>query len=118
MMDSKGRETVETLRSALRSGETIEIAGYDVSPRLAEQLSRVKLAASLGPMLGAVHWIEIVRGEGDGVSQPSAAVIADSQRKQVSIDASVVRGEPFWSSTEIVENPELVERTVEILAAA
>jgi exosortase A-associated hydrolase 2 len=111
------RETVNDLRSRLGAGETLEVAGYDVSPQLAAQLAATKLGATLCAELGSIHWIEVVRGEDGAVSKASGAAIEEARRKQIAIATSVVRGEPFWSSTEIVENLALIERTVEFLAA-
>jgi exosortase A-associated hydrolase 2 len=118
MMQKDGKETIAGLRARLKSGQSVEVAGYDVSGRLAEQLDRVDLGQTLGANLGAVRWVEVVRSAD---APPPAAATASVERARAggaSVELHTVLGEPFWSSVEIVRNPTLVADAVNALGAA
>jgi exosortase A-associated hydrolase 2 len=118
MMQKEGKETIAGLRAKLKSGQSVEVAGYDMSGRLAEQLDRVDLGQTLGANLGAVRWVEVVRSAD---APPPAAATASVERARASgasVELHTVLGEPFWSSVEIVRNPTLVADAVNALGAA
>jgi exosortase A-associated hydrolase 2 len=118
MMQKDGKETIAGLRAKLQAGEAVEVAGYDVTGRLAEQLDRVDLGRTLNANLGAVRWIEVVRSAD---APPPAAATASVERARTagaSVELHTVVGEPFWSSVEIVRNPTLVADAVNALGAA
>jgi exosortase A-associated hydrolase 2 len=114
LMESGHRASAEELRKRLQAGETLEIAGYEVSPPLATQIAQVKLAAELDANLGAVDWIEIVRADDQPLAQNSQDVIGEAQGRGITIHPCTVKAEPFWSSTEIVLSPVLVNRTINL----
>lgn len=111
-------ETVAGLRARLESEGTLEIAGYELSARLAAQIERAQLAASIGPQLGSLCWIETVRGAGDPMPEAAARAMREATMRGASVAASTVTGEPYWSSVEIVRIPGLVERTVSAFAGS
>jgi exosortase A-associated hydrolase 2 len=117
LMGGDRRESTQDLLSRFRSGETLEIAGYEVSPALAHELDKMNAVASLSPNLGTVHWIEVMRAEDGALSESARSAISKATERRVEIVPSTHSGEPFWSSTEIVTIPTLVERSVDILAA-
>jgi exosortase A-associated hydrolase 2 len=117
LMDDQ-RETVAEMNQRLAAGELLEVAGYALSAQLAQDLRRVSLNAVLGLHAGQVSWFEVSPDEKAGLQPPSAACISDARSKGVNIDAALIRGAPFWSSTEIVQIPQLVSRTIAVLAAA
>jgi exosortase A-associated hydrolase 2 len=117
LMDDQ-RETVAEIKQRLAAGELLEVAGYALSAQLAEDLRRVGLSAMLGPHAGQVSWFEVLPDETAGFPPLSAACISEARSKGVNINATVISGDPFWSSTEIVQIPQLVSRTIAALAAA
>jgi exosortase A-associated hydrolase 2 len=112
------RESVEELNQRLRSGEIIEVAGYEVSPLLAAGLERARLNESLSAGLGRLHWMEVVREEGQALAPASFDVVEAARGAGLTVETLTVKGEPFWSSTEIVEIPRLIAHTVSALDAA
>jgi exosortase A-associated hydrolase 2 len=117
MMSPEGAESIGQLKQQLQDRGRLEVAGYELSARLAADIEGVRLDAALCPQLGTIHWLEVVRDAG---SELPGAVHAAVQRAQESghrVVADGVTGEPFWSSTEIVLNPALIERTVQALAS-
>lgn len=118
MMEGDSKETVAALRARLGSGEPIEVAGYEISGTLAQQLDRRQLQATIGSHLGEVHWMEVVRSAGAELPKPSSAAIEAARAAGRTVTAHPIVGEPYWSSTEIVCIPDLVQRTVLALSDA
>jgi exosortase A-associated hydrolase 2 len=112
-----GAETVAQLRQRLKDGEQLEIAGYDLSPRLAAQLAQLRLAALITPALGSLAWFEVVRADGAPLPEPSQHCIEAARQAGVAVAPRAVAGEPFWSSTEIVTIPALVALTADALGS-
>jgi hypothetical protein len=77
----------------------------------------MQLSGNLGAQLGELHWIEITRAADEPVSQAARELIGEALERNRAIESSTVPGQSFWSSTETVWVPALIERTVEILAA-
>jgi exosortase A-associated hydrolase 2 len=118
MAGTKERESVADIRAQLRAGSVIEVAGYDLSPRLAEQLEGVRLKELIGPKLGVLHWMEVVRSADSTLPDASRQAIEMLRESGMSLHTDTVCGEPFWASTELVRVPDLIERTVRTLAPA
>ena len=103
----------EELRAQLAAGRPLEIAGYELAPELAFAIERLDLA-SLAPQNVPARWFE-VNAEGKPTPVLRRAAQAWSAAG-VEVDLQAVRGEPFWSSVEISECPELVAATSDALA--
>lgn len=116
MMDRK--ETVAGLRERIRGGENLEVAGYEVSQQLLSQLDSARLLPLLSDRLGHLHWMEIVRGDEAHLPGQTNQVAETARLALRELETHAVFGEPYWSSTEIVRLPALVERTIVALAAA
>ncbi len=117
MMGGKG-ESAAALRARLAGGEPLEVSGYLLSPRLAEQVAALRLTDVAGIALGHVHWMEVVRAAGSAIGADSQRAVDSLRAGGLSVDTCTVQSEPFWSSTEIVTVPELISRTVNALVAA
>ncbi|MGH8179157.1 MAG: hydrolase 2, exosortase A system-associated [Steroidobacter sp.] len=117
MMQKNGKDTIAGLRARLKNGETVEVAGYEVAGRLAEQLDRVHLPTVMSANLGAVQWIEVVRSADAAPPTPSLNAIEQARANGVTVGLQALEGEPFWSSVEIVRNPALVAETARTLGA-
>jgi exosortase A-associated hydrolase 2 len=113
--DSK--ETVAALRTRLKSGELLEVAGYEISGTLADQLDAAELQPFLKSHLGEVHWMEAVRSADTALSGPSTTAIDAARASGLAVTAHSVMGEPFWSATEIVCLDEMVARTADVLGS-
>lgn len=105
----------KALRSALASGASVEIAGYDVHPALLEGAERVELGR-LPPPKCAIVWRETGSAEPATVS-PAAANAANAWRRLgADVDVAAVSGPPFWMTQEIAEAPALVASTCRAIA--
>lgn len=113
--DSK--ETVAALRTRLKSGELLEVAGYEISGTLSDQLDAAELRPFLRSHLGEVHWMEAVRSADTALPVPSTTAIDAARATGLAVTPHSVMGEPFWSSTEIVCLEPMVARTADVLGS-
>ena len=109
---SGGGVTTKDLRARLAAGETLEIAGYALNPRLARGLDGLTLQAC--PVKTRVHWLEVLAEEGRSIPPGSRRVIDAWTRTQAEITAIAVAGEQFWRTQEITECPELLAATTKL----
>lgn len=116
MMGGDSKETVAMLRSRLKSGERLEVAGYEIGGALADQLDAAELQRFLGAHLGAVHWMEAVRSADAELPVPSVKALEAARAAGIETTSHAIAGEPFWSSTEIVCLDAMVARTADVLA--
>jgi hypothetical protein len=111
--DEGERTDTRALHAQLECGDSLEIAGYTVSPALAAGLAQAQLAPPR-PGNRAV-WLDVVPGAD---SQPSVAGTArvDAWRAAGwSVHPTLVVGAPFWQTQEISEGTELVAATTAAL---
>lgn len=102
------------MRDALAAGETLEIAGYELSPALAASIDRLKLS-ELGVKNVPIHWLEILT-EASAQLPPAAARIADGWKEQgVELHTHLLVGDKFWMSQEITDCPALLSATTSTL---
>jgi exosortase A-associated hydrolase 2 len=118
MMDQDRKESTADLRAKFARGEIVQVSGYAIAPRLAAQLDAVRLTELIGPHLGQVHWMEVVRSADTPPPVPATKAIDAARAAGLQVTLEAVAGEPFWSSVEIVRIPQLIERTVALLEAA
>lgn len=111
------KETVSGLRELLGAGATVEVAGYELARRLVDQIDGARLLDALGPKLGQLHWVELMRDAELALPNQSVQAVAVARELIPSVTTDAMAGEPFWSSTEIVRLPALVDRTISALVA-
>jgi len=111
-------ETTASLRARLAQGETLEIAGYDVTPGLAADIDALRLEP-LGTACGAkVTWLEVVAAEDRPIPPGGARLIESWRANGVALDARPVAGDPFWTLLETTLAPRVIDATVAIIAEA
>ena len=103
---------VSALKQALARGETVEIAGYALSPALADGLAQATL--SVPPAGTRVIWLEVAGG--GELTLPSATRIEQWRAAGVNVTAQACDGAPFWQTQEIEESELLLAATTEALA--
>ncbi len=113
---ARDREAMQSLRSRLSAGQSMEVGGYELSPRLANGLERAELALRDGT--ARVAWLEVSSAEPPSLAPASLARIAGLKPGAVHIEARAVAGPAFWQTVEIEECDALVGATVEALSAA
>lgn len=94
----------------LRSGRSVEVGGYALSPALASGLESAKFELP-EPFAGRVVWLEVSTAQPPEMPPSSArAVEALTARGRV-VESEVLNGPPFWLTQEIEECELLLERT-------
>lgn len=107
----------KVLREALRAGQTLEVAGYDLTPALADEIEALD-AASLTVIGCPVHWVEAVPAEGRPLSPAGAKVTAAWEQRGVDLRIHLVTCPPFWATQEITECAALLATTSSIFNGA
>lgn len=111
----KPESGVQELRSVLDAGKSLEIAGYEISPRLAKAIAGINLER-LGPVGSRAHWLEVSPRPVATLS-PAAQRVAESwHARGVLLNAQHVLGEAFWSTQEISECPALLAASSNVVA--
>ncbi len=114
LLGGGAKDTLGALRKDLADGRTIEVAGYALSPALAQGLEH----ATLAPAARAVRlaWLELSPREDADLS--AAAIAGKGQWEQAgcNVRCELVRGPAFWQTTEIEDAPALVGATLAALA--
>ena len=110
----RAKGVTEQLKQQLSAGQAVEIAGYTVSPDLADGLQNAELQPPV-ECSGRVAWLELSTREDTTIAPVSQKCIAQWRVAGFTVDAKVVRGPGFWQTTEIEEAPELLEATVAVL---
>jgi exosortase A-associated hydrolase 2 len=116
MADDK--ESAADLQARLKAGETVEVAGYGLSARLARDLEALVAPQELPKSLGEIHWMEVAMQTDAPLSPATEQLMARSRAAGSRVDYRLFAGEPFWSSTEIVVSREMVRATVDCLSSA
>jgi exosortase A-associated hydrolase 2 len=101
-----------------KAGETVEVAGYGLSARLARDLEALVAPQELPKSLGEIHWMEVAMQTDAPLSPATEQLMARSRAAGSRVDYRLFAGEPFWSSTEIVVSREMVRATVDCLSSA
>lgn len=109
--------TTETLRARLVAGETLELAGYLLTPALADGLEQAELALPAA-VDAAPRVVCLEIGGADAVSPALATQLGRWRAQGWRADGRVVAGPAFWQSLDTSDNPALVEASLAALAGA
>jgi len=117
-MLSDGQQAVGTqaMRNAMRAGEALEIAGYDIAPDLAFAIDALN-AQALTVNTAPVHWLDVTRTVESAIPPATAEVVSEWRRQGVDVQRYTVQGLPFWATQEFSTCPELLTMTTALLDA-
>ncbi|MGZ3184205.1 MAG: hydrolase 2, exosortase A system-associated [Telluria sp.] len=105
MLGSVAREPPRAVRTALAQGHSVEVAGYDLAPALAEGIAAAVLSRCR-PRADRAAWIDIGIHAGDPQSLAGVETAYDT-----------LAGPAFWNTQEIATCPALVGVTLAMLEA-
>ena len=101
----------KALRARWRGGETLEIGGYAVSARLAEELERSQF--ELPPRYrGTVAWLEVTTSSTPSLSAAARSKVEAFRAAGVKVSARALQGPGFWQSVEIERCAALIDASV------
>jgi exosortase A-associated hydrolase 2 len=115
MMQNAKKKTTTTLRKRILQGERIEIAGYVLDPNLMKKIDDLELENLGVAGMPNIHWIDLVPSTGRHMSPVNQRIIETWRKVGISVNNTVIVGEPFWSSLEISVVPELLDKTSRVL---
>jgi hypothetical protein len=115
MLDGRS-DGAEDLRAVLKRGEGVEIAGYLLSPGMADGMEAATLDLPDGRL--RIESLEVASGLDAAVSPALAARTAQWVAAGYAARARVVGGAPFWQMADPEEAPLLLDATVLALAEA
>lgn len=101
------------VRAQLSGGAAVEIAGYSLSPALADGIEAAEAGAL--PDSLRVEYIEITAASPGSLSPKASAQIGQWKEHGHQVNAVVVGGGQFWQMTEPKDVPELLHATVDAM---
>ena len=113
MQSGGNKAVVEEMRARLGRGESVAVAGYDLSPEMASGLDRACLEPLQRPL--RVTWLEVASNAEGALTPASEMAVQRWRQAGHHVEAASVRGPSFWNSAEIEEAPELIARTSALL---
>jgi exosortase A-associated hydrolase 2 len=105
------KKTPGELRATMATGETIEIAGYELTPELASVIDRIQIAPLHSDVNASVHWIEIVSESGHPIRPAIQAILKAWEDDGHPATHQTVLGQPFWSRSVFTAPTELIDST-------
>lgn len=114
MMSGDAKGVMAALKQQLAAGQPVEIAGYALSPALAQGLDAAQLAPP--PHAGRLVWFEVSAREGATLAPVAQKCIEEWQRAGWKVESAVLPAPTFWQTVEIEDAPALLEATTQALA--
>lgn len=114
MLDSGAKGAVDAMRQELAAGRHVEIAGYRLSPALAQGLERAQLLPHPGAQ--RLEWLELSTREDASLTPVAQATLTRWQQAGVAARGQVLSGPGFWQSAEIAEAPLLIQASLAAMA--
>lgn len=102
----------QALNRQLADGIPVEIAGYTLSPPLAQALAQLEPCPA--PPHPPVHWLELSL-DGRQLAPASQRVVEAWQAGGTAIRAAALEGAPFWTTAEITTAESLLDATLAAL---
>ena len=107
-MEQGRAESAADLRSRLKSGDALDVAGYTLSGALCADIAALDLHSELIASFPPIRWLEVVADAAGPLSPATQQALEQARAAGCRIEHAQVAGEPFWMATEIVTNPALV----------
>jgi exosortase A-associated hydrolase 2 len=112
MFNDTEKETGDSLRRRLDAGETLEIAGYPLTGRLAEQLGSLRMDTFVEHLVRPpVCWLEVVAKAGQSLALPSRKLIDALGTAGGHVHIETVACPMIWQLHERADAPELETAT-------
>lgn len=117
LMNGANKGLMDELKQQLASGQSVEVAGYAVSPALAQGMERSQLKPPAGQPSGRVEWLELSTREDAELTPVSVQSLAQWADAGFACRSRIVQGPSFWQTTEIEDAPVLLDATLAALTA-
>jgi exosortase A-associated hydrolase 2 len=108
------RETTESLRSSLAGGAPVEVAGYELSPALAQAIDALRVEDLVPPASVAIDWFEVLANSDQPVPPVTTRAVERWRGQGARVEFRTVVGEAFWATQETTTAPDLVAATTHL----
>lgn len=115
LIGGMGKQAMESARQALASGQGVEVAGYRMSPGLAQGLSTARLAPAPTPC--QVDWFDVSSREDSPAAPAADSAAASWQAAGHLVRRHKVVGPSFWQTSEIEVCPDLIDKSMAAFAS-
>ncbi len=116
MISGKEKIGLQDLKREMAASGTLEVAGYELPNELAESIGKLKLE-ELGKPGIPHHWLETMPDENAELAPASKRIVSTWESRGMKIQVLKAKGEPFWSTQEITDCPNLIDQTTQIFSA-
>lgn len=115
MIGGETKGVMAALKQHLAQGEAVEIAGYTLSPALAQGLEAAELLPPARP--GRLVWHEVSTREDATLSPAAQKCLERWQAAGWRAESAVLPAPTFWQTVEIEDAPALLDATPQALAS-
>lgn len=116
ILSGRGKEKRAEFKARLVAGMPIEVAGYTLSPALANRLGTCRLLDQCAASPARTGWLDIVSDSHREPSPVVAEMLATLQARGCRTNYAAVTGSAFWLNNDIETLPGLIEQTVRVLS--
>jgi exosortase A-associated hydrolase 2 len=103
-------------RRSLPAGQTIEVAGYELSSELILAVDKLNLAPLGNPLSGPIHWMEIGQKAETALRPESLHVIDAWRNRRIQVSSHKLNGLPFWLFPHCVSPQRIAQDVTAIFA--
>lgn len=111
LFQSGNGETVGELRDRLAKGNSLEVAGYELTPMLADSIAALDIRDSFFNRDTSIAWIDIVGNPSARPPASSEQLVAEIEERGARVELTAMHSPQFWATPEIVVAEELVDAT-------
>ena len=108
-------ESTTALRERLKNGESLDVAGYRISPTMAAELEHADLTI-VANASARIAWLEVQASAKPRLSPVAQSRLESLRRDGIRCDARAVQGPGFWQSVEIEECGALIDASAAAIA--
>ena len=105
-------ETTAHLEELIKSGQNIEVTGYDVSPELFSGIQAAHYSNHLDHLSCPLSWFTVLASEERKTPRGDLQAMEKWQEQGVEINHQTVIGPAFWQAHERTLTPELITATM------
>lgn len=107
--------TISDFDAQIENGESIEVAGYDVSPGLYTGMKRSRFEDHIDTCTVPVGWFTTLPSEDRKTPRADINMIEKWQQNGTTVNHRIVYGPSYWQVHERTLVPELVDATVQYI---
>lgn len=116
LLGGNAKGAMAQLKEQLVTGASVEIAGYLLSPAMAQGLEKAEFF--IARAVQRVELIEVSSAAESALSPALASRLEQWRVAGMNVRGHVVSGPAFWQTAEIEECPALIDRSVQVLIEA